>query len=188
MMAAHREPVVTAVFRYNHIGHVYEPTANTREFNLRGIAYIIVDGYEDMSLQITFIHNGVFEELTQWYSSLQHGSGTYYLNGAGELEPRRLSFSFLGTRAPGRLHHLKAAPIPGGDWARNFLAIHIGRTQGGPNRWPIPANHPWALLRRQTPETLGSQRRYDELLAFLRTRPPLPPAEDHNLREVPSRL
>ena len=63
-----------------------------------------------------------------------------------------------------------------------------GRIQARPNRWPIPAHAPCALLRRQTPETLGSQRRYDELLVFLRTRPALPPAEDHNLRDRPSRL
>ena len=187
-LAVRREPVVTAVFRYNHLAHVYGPTDNTREFDLRSVAYLIIDGYEDRTALISFIHNGVFEELGQFYSSGQHGSGMYALNEAGVLEPRILSFSFLGTRAPGQLHHLKAAPIPGGDMTRNYLAIHCGRTQGRPNRSPIPANAPWALLRRQTPETLGDQRRYEDLLAWLRTRPVLPPAEDRRLREVPSRL
>ena len=170
------------------LAHVYEPTSPMREFDIRSMDYLIIDGYEDGSTQITFIHNGVFGELIHWYSSGPHGSGVGSLSDAGDLEPRSFSFSFLGTRVPGQLHHLKAHIIPGGDMTRRHLVIHRGRIRGNRNQEPIPANTPWALLRRQTPETLGSQRRYDELLAFLRTRRALPPAEDRNLRDTPSRL
>ena len=135
-------------------------------------------------MQCTFVHDGVFGELEAYFSSGPHGGGTYDVV-EGQLHPRSLSFSFLGSRF--EPHHLFAAPIPGGDDYRNYLVIHRGRKRAGRRR-SIEAKAIWALLRRQSAESLGSQRRYDELVAWIRTRQRMMPAQDHQLAVIPSRL
>ena len=62
-MALQKMPVVTAVFRYNHIAHTYMPSDPSREFDLRHLSYLLIDGFEDGSTLNTFVHDGVFGEL-----------------------------------------------------------------------------------------------------------------------------
>lgn len=178
-------PVATAIFRYNHIAHIYNSTdVQRRRFDLRSMAFLIMDAFPDGSTRCTFVHNGTRGELDGWYSSGVHGDGQHLMID-GLLEPLDASFSFLGHRL--RLHHLMIAPLPGPDPSRRYLAVHHGRNRAGACA-PIKAHTPWAILSRQTPETLGSQRRYMELLQWLRTRPSFRPQFDHRLQIIPSQL
>ena len=173
----YRAPIAIALYRWYHTAHQYmssQPDGpKGREFDLRCMAYVIVDYFEDGTLKITYCHQGCFGELGRWYRTEPHGTGKADLQEDGRINLRRLEFSWFGGQRGSRFHKLKVAPQDTyRDKPRYFLAIHCGRGHHG-QRDHIPSNMPWANMHECTVGSMTRKERED-LIIWARNLPVLP--------------
>lgn len=201
------QPIAIDIFHYWHVAHNYRgpppipdplpqiqleiprraspPWAITAPLKMRNRQFLIFKTYDGPPrITCTFVHNGIFGEFDQqWFSSEEHGSGAGILCTDGKLHPTEATFSFIGNR--GWQHSLIIDRLH--RRSREYFAWHLGRPRS--HRRPgIAHMTPWAQLSRVDASSLGSQRKYDNLVRWLLSRPRMPNTRIMDLGEIMSRI